>query len=245
MASDSIFVLPGDPIDGSILPCHPTKALRLGPGLRHVPPKQILPTLAGQLLVDKHKNAMRVETSRGRYIPRAGELVIGTISKSVADAYQVLISPYTAPVSLNHLSFELATRKTRPVLLAGALVYARVSVAHKHMDAEVECVSATTGKSDGLGPLTGGMLFDISLGMARRLLIPKPAQHAKLVVLDELAANGLQFDTATGRNGKFWVGSHSAATVIAVGRAIQDTDVNNLSIDAQRKLVRLLIKNTG
>lgn len=66
MASDTVFVLPGDSIDPSLIPSHPKKPLRLGPGLRHVPPNDIIPTLAGQLVTDRQKNAIRVENARGR-----------------------------------------------------------------------------------------------------------------------------------------------------------------------------------
>lgn len=66
MASHTI-VLPGDTIDDSQIPTHPKKPLRLGPGLRHDPAtNEILPTVAGQLVSDRQKNAMRVETSNGR-----------------------------------------------------------------------------------------------------------------------------------------------------------------------------------
>lgn len=177
-----------------------------------------------------------------QYIPRVGELVIGTINKSASEVYFVNLSDYTAPALLPQLSFESATKKTRPILAPGALVYARVTLANKHMDAELECVSASTGKADGLGPLVGGMLFTISLGMARLLMMPKKAQHGKLVVLDELADAGVQFETATGRNGRLWVDSDSAKAIIAVGRAIQETDEKSLNVDEQRKLVRRLIK---
>ncbi|RBR14807.1 uncharacterized protein FIESC28_07551 [Fusarium coffeatum] len=244
MASDAVFVLPGDSIDPSLVPSHPKKPLRLGPGLRHVPPNDIIPTLAGQLVTDRQKNAIRVENSRGRqYTPRVGELVIGTVQRSAADFFFVTLSDYTAPAQLPQLSFEGATKKTRPQLAAGALVYARVALANRHMDPEIECVSASTGKSEGLGPLTGGMLYNVSLGMARRLMMPKSVQEGRVVVLEELGNAGLQFETATGRNGKFWVDSESAKTVIAVGRAVQETDEKNLDVDEQKKLVRKIIKD--
>lgn len=263
MSSEPVFVLPGDHISPDLIPSHPKKPLRLGPGLRHVPPNDVVPTLAGQFVTDRPKNTIRVENSHGRvlfhrprnlaprapadirvqYVPRVGELVIGTIQKSAADVYYVHLSDYTAPVLLPQLSFESATKKTRPILAPGALVYARVTLANKHMDAELECVSSSTGKSDGLGPLAGGMLFDVSLGMARRLMMPKSAQEGKIVVLEELAALGLQFDTATGRNGRFWVDSENTKTVLAVGRAVQETDEKRLGVDDQKKLVRKIIKD--
>ncbi|PHH88832.1 hypothetical protein CDD83_6990 [Cordyceps sp. RAO-2017] len=243
MATEPVFVLPGDHIEPEHVPSHPKKPLRLGPGLRHVPPNDILPTLAGRLVSDRQKNVIHVETLGGRYVPRVGELVIGTILRSAADIYYVTLSDFTAPVLLPQLSFESATKKTRPVLAAGALVYARVSQADRHMDAEIECVSSTTGKADGLGPLTGGMLFDISPAMARRLMMAKTARDGGLVVLDELAGHGLHFDTATGRNGKLWVDSENTKTVIAVGRAVRETDDKRLAVEDQKRLVRRLIKD--
>lgn len=177
-----------------------------------------------------------------QYLPRVGELVIGTIHKSAADVYYVLLSDYTAPALLPQLSFEAATKKTRPILAPGALVYARVTMANKHMDPELECVSASTGKADGLGPLNGGMLFHISLGMSRRLMMPKVVEAGKVVVLDELAKAGLQFETATGRNGRFWVDSDKPSTVLAVGRALKETDEKQLDEEDQKKLVKKLLK---
>ncbi|OAA55635.1 exosome complex exonuclease RRP40 [Cordyceps fumosorosea ARSEF 2679] len=237
-----IIVLPGDAIDDDLIPTHPRKPLRLGPGLRHDPAtNSILPTVAGRLVSDHNKNLIRVETSTGRYLPRVGELVIGTVHKSAADVYYVHLSDHSAPATLPQLSFESATRKTRPVLAPGALVYARVAAADRHMDAELECVSSTTGKADGLGPLVGGMLFAVSPGMARRLLMPGSGAGG-VVVLEALAAAGLQFETATGRNGRFWVDAASVRTVLQVGRAVQVTDEEGLDAEAQQRLVKKLLK---
>lgn len=177
-----------------------------------------------------------------QYIPAVGDLVIGKIDKSAVDFYYASLSDYTSNASLPQLAFEGATKKTRPQLASGALVYARVSLANRHMDPELECVSATTGKADGLGPLVGGMLYDISLGMARRLLMRKSVEEGKLVVLEELGSAGLAFETAVGRNGKMWVNSESIKTILVVGRAVKETDDKDLTVDQQKKLVRRLIK---
>ncbi|KAK1656099.1 exosome complex exonuclease RRP40 [Colletotrichum phormii] len=240
MASVGPYVLPGDVIDDSLIPSHQKLPLRLGPGLRHVPPRQIVPTIAGKLVTDCKKNSIWVEQTSGRYIPAVGDLVVGTVQRTAAELYYVLLADYSTPAMLPQLSFEGASKKTRPQLAAGALVYARVTLANKHMDPELECVYQSTGKSDGLGPLVGGMLFDISLGMSRRLLMPKTTD---LVVLEELGATGAAFETAVGRNGKIWVNSESTKIIIAVGRAIQETDQRGLTIDQQKKLVRSLIKD--
>lgn len=110
------------------------------------------------------------------------------------------------------------------------------------MDAELECVSSTTGKAEGLGPITGGMVFDVSLGFARRLLMARSREEGGLEILEALGEEGLAFETAVGRNGKVWVGSESPKTIILVGRALKETDEGGLTIEQQKKLVKRLIK---
>ncbi|KAI5867663.1 hypothetical protein GGS23DRAFT_592957 [Durotheca rogersii] len=241
--TERIFVLPGDQIDPSRVPSHPKRPLRLGPGLRHIPPSELVPTVAGQLITDHKRNSIWVEYNGGRYIPTVGDLVIGTVHHSAADYFYVTLSSYTSNAVLPQLAFEMATKKTKPNLNPGALVYARVSLANRHMDPELECVSPETGKAGVLGPLIGGMLFDISPGMARRLSMRKYAEEGKVVILDELGAAGLAFETAVGRNGKMWVNSESIKTVLAAGRGVKETDEKNLGVAQQKKLARKLIKD--
>ncbi|KAJ9155460.1 Exosome complex component RRP40 [Pleurostoma richardsiae] len=243
------LVLPGDAIDSSQIPANKKKPLRLGPGLRHVPPAEIVPTVAGQLVADRAKNTLWVEYNGGRYVPSAGDLVIGQVHHSSADFYHVLLTPHTALALLPTLSFESATKKTRPVLPAGSLVYARVALADRHMDAaELECVSPATGRADGLGPLAGGTVVPVSRGFARRLLMGSGggggsgSGTAGVVVLEELGSQGLAFETAVGRNGRVWVNSESVGTVVVVGRALRETDEGNLGVEAQKKMVRKLVK---
>ncbi|KAI0112913.1 hypothetical protein F4814DRAFT_419885 [Daldinia grandis] len=240
--SERVFVLPGDQINPSLIPSHPKRALRLGPGLRHIPPNELIPTVAGQLVTDPRKNSIWVEYNGGRYVPTVGDLVIGTVHHSAADYFYVMLSNYTSNAILPQLAFEMATKKTRPNLNPGSLVYARVCLSNRHMDPELECVSPSTGKADGLGPLNSGMLFDISLCMARRLLMRKSAEEGKAVVLEELGSAGLAFETAVGRNGKIWVNSEKTKTVLVVGRAVKETDEKSLTVDQQKKLVRKLVK---
>jgi exosome complex component RRP40 len=182
----------------------------------------------------------RNSLTSSQYIPTTGDLVIATIQKSSAEIYYASLSDYTPNATLPQLSFEGATKKTRPQLSFGALVYARVTLANKHMDPELECVSSSTGKSEGLGPLTGGMVFSISLGMARRLMLPNPGELGNLVLLEEIGAVGVPFEIAVGRNGKVWVDSGSVKTTLAIGRAIQDTDAKSLQPEDQKKIAKKL-----
>ncbi|ORY67646.1 uncharacterized protein BCR38DRAFT_336857 [Pseudomassariella vexata] len=236
------YVLPGDSIDPTLIPSHPTRPLKLGLGLKHIPPSDIIPTIAGELVTDRRKNSMHIEYNGGRYVPIIGDLVIGTVQKTAADYYYVGLSDYTSNAILPQLAFEGASKKTRPNLAAGALVYARVSLANRHMDPELECVSTATGKADGLGPLVGGMIYTISLGMARRLRMAKLVEKGKVAVIEDLSSAGLAFEMAVGCNGKLWVNSENIKTILAVGRAVKETDEKNLGVEAQRKLARKLIK---
>jgi exosome complex component RRP40 len=120
-----------------------------------------------------------------------------------------------------------------------------VTLANKHMDPELECVSAQTGKSEGLGALGGGTVVAVSLGLARRLMLPRPREDGGVGVLDMLAEEeGMVFETAVGRNGKVWIGAGDVRTVVVVGRALREVDEMGpgFGVAEQKKLVRRLMK---
>lgn len=173
-----------------------------------------------------------------QYLPFAGDLVIATVNGSAADNFSCLLTPNTPPAALPHLAFEGATKKTRPQLPPRSLVYCRVASAAKDSAPELTCVDPSTGKSEGLGPLKGGMLFDISLGMARRLLAPK----GDLALLTALGAK-VGFELTVGRNGLAHVDGGNVKTTLAVGRAIQEVDRQALGESAQKKLAAEVLKN--
>ncbi|KAL8896320.1 MAG: hypothetical protein Q9207_007766 [Kuettlingeria erythrocarpa] len=244
MATQTL-VMPGEVLSEEVLPIpsNPSVALRLGPGLRHVPPSTVITTVAGSLCVDRKKNVVWVENNSGRYIPQPNDVVIAIVHHSSTDWYHCSITPHTAFTQLPQLAFEGATKKTRPQLVAGSLIYARVLSASKHLDPEIVCYNPSTGKSEGMGELKGGTVFDVSLGMARRLLLNKQKEEGGLVVLDELAGE-MAFEIAVGRNGKVWVKAGGVKETLVVGRSLQETDRDALRIDEQKKLVKKLLRQT-
>ncbi|KAJ9624027.1 exosome non-catalytic core subunit rrp40 [Taxawa tesnikishii (nom. ined.)] len=235
-------VLPGQPLPSSApaLPAPPSnKTLTLGPGLRHVPPSTVLPTIAGELCTDTRKNAVWVESSSGRYLPHVGDLVIANVHHSSTDTYHCSLTPHTPFVLLAQLSFEGATKKTRPQLGTGSLVYARVSKAEKWADVEIECVNPATAKADGMGPLKGGMVFDVSLALARRLMM---GRKGGVLVLDEVGEK-VRFEVAVGRNGRVWVDSGSIRETVAIGKILREVDDKDPDVEAQRKLVKKALRD--
>ena len=172
---------------------------------------------------------------------QTGDLVIATVHHSTAEVFQCTLTPHTAFAQLPQLAFEGANRKTRPQLHHGSVVYARVSSASKSFDPEIICYNASTGKSEGLGELKGGTVFDISLTMARRLLTAKQREEGCITILEDLAEK-LAFEIAVGRNGKIWVKGASVRETLVVRQAIQATDSESLGVEQQRKLAKKLLR---
>ena len=83
-------------------------------------------------------------------------------------------------------------------------------------------------------------MFDISLGMARRLLVAKQREEGGVAVLEEVAAK-VAFEIAVGRNGKVWVKSGGVRETLVVERSLQETDEGGLGVEEQVKLVRRLL----
>lgn len=240
----TMTLLPGEAVPQESLPTPKgNKALTIGPGLQYKPPASISATIAGQLSADHRKKALWLETNgHGRYVPSVGDLVIATVHHSSVDYYHLAITPYTSMATLPQLAFEGASKKTRPMLQAGSLVYARVSFANKHMEPELECVHPSTGKSEGLGELKAGMVFDISLGIARRMMMNKAHEDGAFAILEELAEKGLRFEIAVGRNGRLWVNAENVKTTLTVGNAVKKTDEEHLTVEQQVKLAHRLAK---
>ncbi|CAD6892875.1 unnamed protein product [Tilletia controversa] len=166
------------------------------------------------------QDGLWVELNTRRYIPAPSDTVIGQITARGPDFYTVsLLSAHTA--SLPVLSFEGATKRHRPNIRVGAVVYARVVGAERHTDPELSCVNPVTGKADGMGELKVAerevgcaMLFTISLGLASSLL------HPSHPLLPRLAAH-FPFESAIGHNGLFWARTSQPSHLIALGRILE------------------------
>lgn len=87
-------------------------------------------------------------------------MVLGTIVEKHSENYRLDIGT-AIPARLPALAFEGATKRNKPNLQVGELVYARVALSDKHMEAELTCTSPhfkkdwVTGESI-FGPVKGG-----------------------------------------------------------------------------------------
>lgn len=149
------ILLPGESFDA--------QEFKLGPGLMQVD-DTVVAFKAG--LVKESRTTVWIENSQKRYLPLMGEPVVGVVVGKNADSFKVEIGgPFIAV--LDSCSFEGATKRNRPNLKIGAIVYGRITLSNRDMDPEMECIGLS-GKSEGYGDLLEGHLIQTSLQMARR-----------------------------------------------------------------------------
>jgi exosome complex component RRP40 len=162
-----------------------------------------------------------VDNAQKRYIAAVDEMVVGTVTEKHAEAYRVDIGS-TQPAMLPALAFEGANKRNKPNIPLGALVYARVSIAHRDIEVELSCTSPhfkkdwVTGQSL-YGELVGGYAFACSSRLARELL------KEDCYVLSVLG-KFVPFELAIGVNGKVWLNSSSPLHTILLTNAILNSE---------------------
>ncbi|KAF9182974.1 Exosome component 3 [Haplosporangium sp. Z 11] len=218
------IVLPGDelpPTETGLVEdtATPAPTIKLGPGLQPMDDDTIAAVKAGVLKHANVGNRWWVESNQRRYVAVAGENVIGVVVGKTVEHYKLDIGT-AQPALLGVLAFEGATKRNKPNHNVGDLLYCRVSLANKDMEAELECFNPTTGKADGYGELKFGFVIKTSLGLARRLLDPKS-------LILRLLGKHIPFETAIGMNGKVWVNSGSTKHTILICNAIRNSEYLN------------------
>eukprot|EP01025_Chloroclados_australasicus_P061207 TRINITY_DN8008_c0_g1_i1.p3 TRINITY_DN8008_c0_g1~~TRINITY_DN8008_c0_g1_i1.p3 ORF type:complete len:180 (-),score=2.44 TRINITY_DN8008_c0_g1_i1:187-726(-) len=119
------------------------------------------------------------------------------VSGAFSEEYRVEIRAHST-ATLPILAFQGATKRNRPRLVPGDVVYARVVDSSLDIEPSISCVDAQ-GQASGLGVLQGGYVFTSTTGHARRLL------HDPAPLELQLLAKSFQFELAVGANGRIWV----------------------------------------
>lgn len=141
-----------------------------------------------------------------------GETVVGIVTQKLGDIYKVDIGA-SDQASLSYLAFEGSTKRERPDIQIGDLVFARLLTASKDMESELVCVNSL-GKANQLGILSSeGMLFNCSLNLARKLL------SQSCTLLESLGKN-VPHELAIGMNGRIWIKANSVDDTLAVAHEI-------------------------
>lgn len=80
-------------------------------------------------------------------------------------------------------------------------------------------------------------MFNVSLGLARRLLAP----NGDLPLLEVLGGK-VGFEVTVGRNGIVHVDGGNVKTTLAIGKAIQRVDEDAVGEQGQKKMVNEILK---
>lgn len=180
-------------------------------------------------------NVFWVDSHQKRYIPAIGDCLIGHIASKIGvDFFRVDIGA-SQPAVLSYLHFEGATKKNRPNVKVGDLVFCRVLVDDKHREPEVSCVD-NFSKAAGMGLLDGGMMIQISLNCVRKIT-------TKDCVLVKSLGKHLPFEIACGMNGRVWIKAGSIKNTITVCNAISNCEFMNN--DQIRLMIRSFVDSTS
>lgn len=99
------------------------------------------------------------------------DFVVGIVTVRTAEFYKVDINYGVYQAILKTLAFDGATRKNRPNLNVGSLVYARVTTSSTFCEPELECTSADGVRNDeGFGPIKDGVLARCSSSFSQQYL---------------------------------------------------------------------------
>lgn len=141
--SNSVVVLPGEAIDSKI---GGDGVVKVGQGLR-VDKESAVVAVPG-ILQCRKPAAFWVDTIRKKYYPRVGDQVVGIVEEKGGDFYMVNIFCGMNCI-LNRLAFDGATKRNRPELKRGEVIYARVlSTGGLEGDVEISCASSSAVKRD-------------------------------------------------------------------------------------------------
>eukprot|EP00979_Chaetoceros_neogracilis_P001522 scaffold261_cov318-Chaetoceros_neogracile.AAC.8 len=227
------------------------KPIKLGTGILYDSiTKQTTATLAGRL---HHRSANNTITyyviaNTKRYIPQLNDRILCIVEERMGEYFRVSI-PHSSTGSalLSIIAFEGATKRNRPNLKHGDLLYARINTCHiREMEPEITCIvmpgelSGGAAKKDWMtdegtyGQLKGGSCITVSIGLALELL------HPHNVVLEALATAKLPFEICIGVNGLVWVDSERPEYTVLILNAIQNSAV--MTEEQVRGMVKSLVQ---
>ncbi|KAJ8036214.1 Exosome complex component RRP40 [Holothuria leucospilota] len=208
-STECTTVLPGDILTDRVNRSG-SKKYKLGPGLT-VQSEDVVACKCG-VLKSKENSTFWIDNHQKRYIPAKGENVIGIVTLRAGDIFRVDIGS-NLPASLSYLSFEGATKRNRPNVQIGDLVYAKLLVANRDMDPELVCIDSS-GQSNGLGVLsTEGFMFRCSLHLCRKLLSPECS-------LLRVLGKKIPLEVTIGMNGRIWLRCRSVSETIGAMNTI-------------------------
>ena len=176
--------------------------------------------------------------------PRVGDAVIGTVLSQVGGEYYEIDIHSMTTALLPVLAFDNATKRNRPMLKAGDVVYGSVKVVDGMERILLDCTNS--GSSTGFGPLhqstnsltSGGkgMLFRITPAYSQYLLKSSNTSRDSMSILHVLGSR-IPFEIVIGMNGVFWLSSSSGDVSGSKGDGFMETCILGATIQACETVV--------
>ncbi|KAK3873367.1 hypothetical protein Pcinc_021621 [Petrolisthes cinctipes] len=202
------IVLPGDKIEHPDLESN-WDSICVGPGLS-CKNGAVNATRAGRLKMSSKnkKYIFYVDSHCKRYIPQAGEFVIGVITRRLGYNYLIDIGA-SGFVTITDLIFENYSKKNIQHLYLGDLIYGQLFATNNYR--EPEFVPLDIPKvSVGIAPLPrDGIMFHVPLHVARLLIDPS-------ITLLETIGKKTDFTLVVGYNGRVWLHSEDINDVVTI-----------------------------
>jgi len=214
MIDSNNIVLPGDVVNDYVDAHGKCNKVKLGPGL-HLEKHDVVACKAGKLHY-KAPNVFWIDSHQKRYVPSKGDYVVGVTVGRQGDFYKVDIGSSDLAL-LNFLSFEGASKRNKPNISNGDVIFGRLVVANKEMEPEISCVESS-GKANGLGVLPkDGLLFHVSLNLSRKLLSPE------CILLPELGSR-FCFEIVIGMNGRIVLFSKTINQILMLVKLVVSSE---------------------
>lgn len=185
---DRVLVIPGQEIAA--------RGLRPGSGTYRVGGK-VYASIVG--LLSPRPPVVQVVPLSGRYIPKAGDTVVGTVTDVQSTFWLLDIgAPRWAPLHMTGVPWKVDVGETDNYLRVGDAVVVRV----ENLDPTGRI--GVTMQDEGLGKLEGGTIVRISPARVPRLV----GRGGSMI---QTIRERTGADVAIGQNGRIWVGGAPAA----------------------------------
>ena len=153
-----------------------------------------------------------------KYLPAVGHHVIGRVIKRSIDAYEVDIRADRSAL-LGVLSFQGATKKSKPNLVENDLVFAQMQQLPQYLLYKITCTSSKNSKTWNSGEAVFGCLMN-----GIEVIVPPFFAYflSKDDCLFEVLRRTLAFEVVIGLNGVIWFKSKSAKTNLLLSAAFKE-----------------------
>ncbi|RWS24451.1 exosome complex component RRP40-like protein, partial [Leptotrombidium deliense] len=193
------------------------KKIVVGPGIRR-DGERFFATKCGRFKSRENPCIFWIDYHQKRYIPVRGERIIGIVTQKGGFHVKVDIGTNEAAV-LSLLAFEGATKRNKPFIQVGDLVYTQVLSINDTPDGDTELVCVNSkGKKNGMGVLPDdGFMVTVPINVARRLLSPD------CLLLRNLGTK-FKYEIAVGLNGRVWIRGSTRLTTEFIVNTVNELE---------------------